>query len=430
MASFWAAEWINLDDLIESSSKVSPPRSGHVSFHLPKKDNESNDDVNDGDDKEDDIFIFGGYAEESAAKRFPVNDLWKWDNSKSSWNLVHPSSTSSSLPEQRLTAAAASVIETEDKKKIQSGAAYVFGGWDPQQADPGGAILQDIYKFELENESSSSSSSWTKIDTTFDAPTCRHVAVALSENTILIHTDQCSGNEEIGQHVLLLVVPSSDSDDGNDQGPTLVHQTTSGIGPSSRGLHSAVKLPGQNKVVVFGGATSVDGSMSNEVFCLDVDTWKWTPIEIQDPSASGGDHRANKDDAKTCPTPRASACFCALDSSTCVLFGGADRCPDTNGLRGLNDLWILQILDDENNEKNKTSTSVASWKQLDMTSTTTPPGRNAATLSPLKRAPSAIRQSQSGTGSESSFYFLLSGGWEPFRTTYNDNFILKLHKIQ
>jgi hypothetical protein len=51
------AEWIGLTP----SSKIEPPRSGHVAFTA-----------------KDRLFIFGGYAEDEDMNRYVTNDLWEW----------------------------------------------------------------------------------------------------------------------------------------------------------------------------------------------------------------------------------------------------------------------------------------------------------------------------------------------------------------
>ena len=58
-----------------------------------------------------------------------------------------------------------------------------------------------------------------------------------------------------------------------------------------------------------------------------------------------------------------------------------------------------------------------------------PPGRNAATLTPLASKPRALYEEGEDDGDDKdSKFFLLSGGWYPFRTTYGDNFVLKVSK--
>ena len=187
----------------------------------------------------------------------------------------------------------------------------------------------------------------------------------------------------------------------------MIKQPTTGTAPSPRGLHAAA-LASNHQLVVFGGAAQ-DGNMSNEVFLLDLKTWNWTQLEIIKINNS-----SSNDDQQQ-PSPRASPCFNRVDDHSLILFGGAERTTE-GGLKGCDDLWLLELLSDNQ----------AQWTRLE--TPTSPPGRNAATLTclPASSLPEeAIKAMDDSTLSTSQFH-LLSGGWAPFQTTYNDNFVLKL----
>jgi hypothetical protein len=371
-AGAWTAEWVDL-----GTPSISPPRSGHVAF------------VNHKDDKENNVYVFGGYAEEegeegaAAPNRYPTNDLWKWEE-EDGWKLVvsnqNENDSSSSKkknnnPQQRLAAAAAS---------LPNGSSYVFGGWDSQEAGTGGVILKDICEFDGDD----AGKMLENVD--LGLATSRLVAVTISDDTILLH------NHRSTDHVLLFV-------DGNK----VVRQPTTGTAPSPRGLHAALCMmmgqKQQKQLIVFGGAAQ-DGTMSNEVFRLDLSTWEWSAVDIKSDEA---------------PSPRASPCMCALDDASCVLFGGADV--SDAGLHGCDDLWLLQLLDDDGEDDDGTTT--ATWERL---SASGPPGRNAATLTKLASPPASLVKE--GDAGKDHQYFLLSGGWYPFRTTHADNFVLKMTK--
>jgi hypothetical protein len=99
-----------------------------------------------------------------------------------------------------------------------------------------------------------------------------------------------------------------------------------------------------------------------------------------------------------------------------ILFGGAERTTEGGGgLKGCDDLWLLELLDADQ----------AKWTRLE--TTISPPGRNAATLTslPASSLPDSVIMEMIDSSSSSQFH-LLSGGWAPFQTTYNDNFVLKL----
>lgn len=304
---------------------------------------------------DEDIYVFGGYAEEeSPDNRYPTNDSWKFCNGK--WELVQePGGTN---PQPRLAAAAATLDNIP----------YIFGGWDSQQTGTGGVILSDVVQFI-------SDGTWKTVGD-LGLPTSRLVAVNIGndEQSILLHNHRCV------DHVMLW----------KNGGKTLSTQPTTGQGPSPRGLHVAAAL-GTDKVVIFGGAAQ-DGNMSNEVFVLNLNTWVWKRLEIKG----------------NAPSPRASPCFCALDDTTCVLFGGADRTKE-GGLHGCNDLWLLHV-------ESETDDDNCQWENI--SPKMSPPGRNAATLTPMVKAP---------PGQDPNCqYFLLAGGWYPFQTTHADTFVLKV----
>jgi len=407
----WTAEWIP----VPHANHIVPPRSGHVAFSL--QDNQ--------------VYVFGGYAEQQDKEpnedettttttsatpiRYPINDLWAFDGDTLEWRCVHParlwgtidtSPTTTAttapmegkwIPQQRLAAAAVSL----------SNKALVLGGWDSQEAGTGGVILNSIDMLVLESEGDATRTDpvW-KMDPSMNLgePTSRQVAVALSDTTVLMHNHRCT------DHVLLIELSN------NENKMTIRRQPTTGAAPSPRGLHAASACSRGNRVVVFGGAAQT-GEMSNELFVLDTITWEWSEIKVY------GD----------VPTPRASPCLCVLEEEDCnppdditqhsshqatfVLFGGADRSLAEEGvpLHGCNDLWLLHLTfhDDEGGPQAQSKT-MAKWERLlPTTSTTLPPGRNAATLTPIPNQPHT---------------FVLQGGWYPFRKTHRQTSLLKLKK--
>jgi len=223
-------------------------------------------------------------------------------------------------------------------------------------------------------------------------------AVPLGETRVLIHNHRCI------DHVLLVDLKISE----------LIKQPVSGTAPSARGLHSCVRLPGTSKVILFGGAAQ-NGNMSNEVFVLDTETWHWEYCDF------------SESDNSTVPSARAAPCLVALDEKSCILYGGASV-PEGGGLHGCSDTWLLELIKSESDDSS-TSTTAAKWTRLfEDESPETPPGRNAATLTPLLSRPRVLDGENNADGSATSRYFLLSGGWYPFRTTYGDNFVLKVTK--
>jgi hypothetical protein len=360
--SAWTVEWVNVGTKI---GNIIPPRSGHVAFELHGK-----------------VFVFGGYAEESPENRYPTNDLWAYDPAKedSSWSKVDCSSP----PQQRLAAAAVTC-----RLDGQTTAGIVLGGWDSQEAGTGGVILQDLQVFTENGEENA----WKELGMDLEQPTSRLCAVTLdgpsSPSQVLIHNHRCI------DHVVILDLESS----------KLIKQPTTGTPPSARGLHVIALLRNRNKLVLFGGAAQ-DGTMSNEVFILDTLTWTWDKVQIE------GD----------APSPRASPCLVALDETTCLLYGGASRTED-GGLHGCSDTWLLELI---SNDPAGESTE-AKWTLLYQDgSPESPPGRNAASLTPISK-PYILKDDYDDKEMQ---YFLLTGGWYPFRTTYSDNFVLKVSKAR
>ena len=365
---FRRPEWIDLlssDSYSSSSSspiplpnKIDPPRSGGVSV---------------SSDDNDRLFTFGGYAEVASTsdsmppERFVVNDLWKFvpyqeqelntsqeSSSSWGWNKFLQNENEEYIPGPRLATAFA--VLPSSKNNDSNNNAVLLGGWDPQTAGTGGIILEDVSMLDMDSLEWSQYTSTTTNDdddqnddnqvTIPGGPTSGHVAVSLSiqsnddddDNDNIRHVI-CLHNHRCNDHVLLFSATSSSSKEGSMYDAKWEHQPTTGDVPSSRGLHCATSLAyGPNDddddandtddddannnattkaMVIFGGAAK-DGNMSNEVFVLDVRSWKWTRLDC---SSSVGDDGGN--DGDDIPTPRAGACLCPLDDHSVLLFGGA-----------------------------------------------------------------------------------------------------------
>mmetsp|Transcript_27039 Transcript_27039/g.40676 ORF Transcript_27039/g.40676 Transcript_27039/m.40676 type:complete len:443 (+) Transcript_27039:47-1375(+) len=377
----YSAEWIDLQSLDASPppGKIHPPRSGANTISSGGK-----------------ILTFAGYAEEivdadSGVERYVVNDLYEFvpfqeESSEWGWKQRIAASDDECSPGPRLAFAMAGLPSSPN--------AFVLGGWDPQVPGTGGVILDDVAMLN------SDSLTWSKptddkgkSSTIPDGPTSRHVAVALSDETICLHNHRCV------DHVLLLQTS------GEEQNKVQwVQQKTSGDAPSSRGLHCAAVMSSSDgtNMCIFGGAAQ-NGLMSNEAFVLDTTTWKWTKIDC----------------GENAPAPRAGACLCSLDDSTVLLFGGA--MPTEGGLLGLNDVWVLHV-DDLETGKGRWECLIEHDSGDNDGSSVFPPGRNAATLTEID----ARTMLPGSTCTESDKCYLLQGGWAPFRKTYNDVFVLRI----
>lgn len=245
---------------------------------------------------------------------------------------------------------------------------YVMGGWDPQTEGTGGIFLNTVNKLDLEKDA------WSELAAELpDGPSSRHVALAYKKSKAFLHNHRCD------DHVWVF--------DGDDE--SFTKQPTTGTAPSSRGLHTAT-MANDNTAVIFGGAAK-DGVMSNEAFLLNTDTWKWTPIET----------------TGECPSPRAGACLACYSDSCVLLFGGAESSFDA-GLVPKGDVWALSF---------DAKTGKGEWIQLlpDEQDNGGPEPRNAATLSPID-----------AVDDRGGKHYLLTGGWAPFRKTWNDCFVLRV----
>jgi hypothetical protein len=87
---------------------------------------------------------------------------------------------------------------------------------------------------------------------------------------------------------------------------------------------------------------------------------------------------------------------------------------------------LLDLVESKSNNGGSSVTK-AKWTQLYQDkSSEAPPGRNAATLTPLPSKPIGLYEDENDN--DNSQFFLLNGGWYPFRKTYGDNFVLKVSK--
>lgn len=437
------AEWIPVPregygNRSSGSRTLQPRRSGHVSFRHDGGEFSAGSEAG-----EPNVYVFGGYAEVDAKdsgskERFVVNDLWRWhqdhrgegtvdggwvpvnfgpqdmaDEEGEASQTCGSSESSSPIPPRARLVSAAAVLDDH---------AYVIGGWDPGVPGTGGEILASCHRLgplsavasqtvdEQDNVEASATRvaskkaplEWTRLPDFPDGPTSRHVAVTLpprgdSSGRIVVHNHRCVN------HVWVLDAASSAA----ASLPTFVKQPTQGDAPSPRGLHAATVV-GKDKVVVFGGAAQ-EGTMSNEIFVLDASTWTWTKPRV---SGSSNEDVGGSDDAVPCP--RAAPCLVALDDTTAILYGGAEATPQ--GLHPLGDVWAFDL-------------TTSAWIRLlgpgpDSTSASdrvvSPPPRNAATLTCISPA-----QGYSDLGYRD---YVLAGGWHPFVQTWDDIYVLRIHK--
>ena len=294
------AKWINLLKSNTSLQKITPPRSGHVSFTTKSE-------------KSNNVYTFGGYVEEEAINRYASNDLWTL--SSNGWVEIDQYGD---VPNVRLASACAAM----------NNKAFLFGGWDPQKVGTGGVILDSIHEFDMD------ANNWTYKCDFPDGPTSRHVAISLPhKQQILIHNHRCI------DHVLLYDIKDN----------KVIKQAISGDVPSSRGLHVACLLDDQT-IVLFGGAAQ-NGQMSNEVFILNIDTWAWDKIDLASdcspaPRASPCMCVVNEDTLIL----YGGAEYVSNNDGSNMLYGHADTWSLCINKQNKSAQWELLIPEDENNE--------------------------------------------------------------------------------
>lgn len=199
-------------------------------------------------------------------------------------------------------------------------------------------------------------------------PMSRHQACLVGEDKIFIHTHRNQAD------ILALDLASTP--------PTLrtlpVLPDERHGAPPALGLHSLTAV-GQ-KLFLFGGAPQ-RGPMTDELWILDTaqQPLRWRRVA---PAAGAA-----------WPPPRCSHAAVAVGETLLVL-GGSFYGSD-GGLVPLGDAWALD-------------TAAEEWKELEI-SGVRPAPRNAAAAAVLK-----------------SGEVLLQGGWEAFKHTYNDTFIMQL----
>lgn len=174
----------------------------------------------------------------------------------------------------------------------------------------------------------------------------------------------------------------------------------------------------------FGGADKT-GSITNDVFLLNTFTWEWTPVKIKLDANDPNPEMAM-------PSVRAAPSMVSYNETCAVLYGGAKA--SESGLEPLDDVWALFV--------NRFS-GEGRWDLISPVSSTSlkigkekggsvmPPGRNAATLSEITvPAPTKKGDTTCSTfnriAAPQTKYFLLHGGWAPFRQTFMDDFILRV----
>lgn len=234
------------------------------------------------------------------------------------------------------------------------------GGWDSSKTGPE-AFLGDVWTLDLDTWA------WEQQQPAGEdlQGISRFQAVA-DGGRILIHTHRCD------DHILALHTDSSP--------PRLEKLPVKGPGPSSRGLHSVVKVG--NAMYLYGGAPQ-KGAMLDDLWKLDLSSMQWQQLQ---PSGQ-------KPHARCSPAAGAVGKY--------ILYSGGAFYGASGGLEMLGD---VQLYDTEAN----------SWIAAELAAgPDLPAARNAAVMVPL---PDKGEQGQ----------LLLAGGWRAFVETFNDTFVVNV----
>lgn len=241
------------------------------------------------------------------------------------------------------------------------------GGWDSSKTGPE-AFLGDVWTLDLhtwgwEQQQQLAGEELQGIS--------RFQAVA-DGTRILIHTHRCD------DHILALHTDSSP--------PRLEKLPVKGPAPSSRGLHSVIKVGGA--LHLYGGAPQ-KGPMLDDLWKLDLSSMQWQQLQPQG------------------QTPHARCSPAAAAIGKCIVYFGGAFYGASGGLEMLQDVVLYD-------------TEANSWVVPEVgaphgsSNAELPAGRNAAVMVPLP---------DEGAGGPQ---LLLAGGWRAFVETYNDTYLVKL----
>eukprot|EP00775_Hariotina_reticulata_P010210 gene10210-10371_t len=296
-----------------------------------------------------------GYTEDSNKQRLCVNEGYSYSPSTGAWSHL-AYSNSNSLPQPRLVSQAVIIGST----------LWLIGGWNSNIQGPE-AFLGDVWQLDL------NSRAWTQVKPAGEElQGISRFQAAADGAKIYIHTHRTL------DHILVL-------DTAAQPTPTLQKVPVHGNSPSSRGLHSMVKVG--RGLYVFGGAPQ-QGPMLNDLHRLDLDTLTWEQLQ------PAGDT----------PHVRCSTAAAAVDQQYIVYIGGAFY-GDSGGLEMLGDVHVLD-------------TKANAWLEVAVEGDL-PAARNAAVIAPLL--------SPAGAEHHAANKLLLYGGWRAFKETYNDSFIITVN---
>jgi len=128
----------------------------------------------------------------------------------------------------------------------------------------------------------------------------------------------------------------------------------------------AVAQMNPTRLVLFGGVTdedeeeSIESIFFNSMFCLDLSSHRWFPMELRKPKVN--DEEGDGDKAVfVLPCPRMNA-YCAVKKNSLYLYGGVFEDDDEKEIT-LNDLWSIDLKKmDGWNQLHESDDTGADWK--------------------------------------------------------------------
>jgi len=292
------------------------------------------------------MWVFGGeFSSPNNSQFYHYKDLWVLHLKTHTWEHIKAPGGPSPRSGHRM------IIY---KKNL-----FVFGGFHESHSNF--IYFNDCYMFSLQDYK------WTKLNVTGSGPTPRSACqLSISPAGILLvggysktrvkkdiekgtaHTDMYSLTEESGKWKWTKL-----KDSGNKPWPR---------------SNFAVAQMNPTRLVLFGGVTdedeeeSIESIFFNSMFCLDLSSHRWFPMELRKPKAANEEEGGDGDKAVfVLPCPRMNA-YCAVKKNSLFLYGGVFEDDDEKEIT-LNDLWSIDLKKmDGWNQLHESDDTGADWK--------------------------------------------------------------------
>lgn len=211
------------------------------------------------------LFVYGGRFRTASSGPYTVfGDLWRYDTAADTWTLLHDGKGGPAARSHGL------LVARPGKDKAASSELYLYGGnasTDGLQMKP----LGDVWRFDL------ASNAWTLVKTTGKSPPARlfHTGAITNDGKSLVTFSGGDANAFLGP--FLGDAWRLDLDSGawkalaNDS-PRPVPRIKSGM----------LAIPGQPRLLVFGGHDDGPVGNRNDLWWLDPSTGEWEMVRSGD----------------------------------------------------------------------------------------------------------------------------------------------------